>query len=71
MHMAEKKFEKPSKPPSEEWVRHAEQLVEDPVAIMWRPAGGEQYVEGVTVVPWEGAARKIEGKDQLEEASTK
>ncbi len=54
MHIAEMHFENPS--PGQEWVRLVKQIMENPVAIMWRPAGGK-YVKGETVIPWEGAPR--------------
>lgn len=63
MHMSEVHFESSS--PGEEWVRLVKQLEENPIAIMWRPAGGK-YVKGETVVPWEGAPRK-DFKDGLED----
>lgn len=55
MHISEMHFENPS--PGEEWKRLVKELLENPVAIMWRPVGGK-YVKGETVVPWEGAPRK-------------
>ena len=55
MHISEMHFKKSS--PGEEWIRLVKQLEENPISIMWRPAGGK-YVEGETVVPWEGAPRK-------------
>ena len=63
MHKSEMHFEKSS--PGEEWVRLVKQLEENPIAIMWRPAGGK-YIKGKTVVPWEGAPRK-DSKDRLED----
>ena len=55
MHLAEMEFG--NEHGDEEWVRLVKQLRENPIAIMWRPAGGK-YVNGETVVPWEGAPRK-------------
>lgn len=55
MHIAEMRFENQS--PGEEWVRLVKELKENPIAIMWRSAGGK-HVKGETVVPWEGAPRK-------------
>jgi hypothetical protein len=54
MHFAEMSFENAST--GEDWARLVKDLQKNPVAIMWRPAGG-QYVEGETVVPWEGQPR--------------
>ena len=56
MHVAEMKFHNES--PGEEWSRLVKDLQANPVAIMWRPVGGK-YVHGKTVVPWEGAPRKV------------
>ena len=44
--------------PGDEWLRLVRHMEENPVAIMWRPVGGN-YVQGETVVPWEGAPRKV------------
>lgn len=61
MEVAEMAFEKPQGEVSEEWERVAKELREKPCALMWRPVGG-RYVRGETVVPWEGKARRTEGK---------
>ena len=54
MHIAEMNFE--TTLPGEDWVRLVNGLQANPVAIMWRPAGGK-YMKGETVVPWEGKPR--------------
>lgn len=38
--------------------RIVELLGQHSVSILWRPKKGKQYVDGVTVLPWEGEARK-------------
>ena len=55
MHKVDSKFETSN--PGQEWLRMVVEMRENPVAIMWRPAGG-LYVEGSTVVPWEGKPRE-------------
>ena len=54
MHIAEMFFQ--NELPGKEWTRLVEDMQSNPVAIMWRPVGGK-YIEGETVVPWEGAPR--------------
>lgn len=44
--------------PSEDWVRLVRNLHTETISIMWRPVGGV-YIEGKTVLPWEGKPRKL------------
>ncbi|SPQ21217.1 5484286f-38bf-46be-85b9-cb144f630e3b [Thermothielavioides terrestris] len=43
--------------PSAEWPHLVRRLHAEPIAIMWRPAGGV-YEEGKTVLPWVGKPRR-------------
>ena len=43
--------------PSENLKRLVRNLQQNPLCIMWRPAGGG-YVEGKTILPWEGQPRR-------------
>ena len=54
MHIAEN-FE--TALPGEDWVRLVNDLQANPVAIMWRPAGGKYLTGEAVVVPWEGKPR--------------
>ena len=55
MHKVDSTFETLN--PGQEWSRMVGEMRENPVVIMWRPAGGK-YVEGSTVIPWEGKPRE-------------
>ncbi|PLN82781.1 hypothetical protein BDW42DRAFT_74888 [Aspergillus taichungensis] len=43
--------------PSEKLKRLVQNMQENPLCIIWRPAGGG-YVEGKTILPWEGQPRR-------------
>ncbi|KAI1261144.1 hypothetical protein F5Y18DRAFT_431445 [Xylariaceae sp. FL1019] len=43
--------------PSPDWVNLVRDIQSHPISIMWRAQGGE-YVEGKTVLPWDGRPRK-------------
>ncbi|KAI1116643.1 hypothetical protein F5Y14DRAFT_458702 [Nemania sp. NC0429] len=43
--------------PSPDWLGLVRDIQSHPLAIMWRPKGGK-YVEGKTVMPWQGTPRK-------------
>ena len=55
MHIAEMSFHREC--PGEEWQRLVKDMHTNPIAIMWRPAGG-RYIPGKTVIPWEGTPRQ-------------
>ncbi|KAL4999596.1 hypothetical protein BDV10DRAFT_184228 [Aspergillus recurvatus] len=39
--------------------RVIEALDRETVSVLWRPKRGEEYVDGVTVLPWEGRPKKL------------
>ncbi|RYP73133.1 hypothetical protein DL771_003769 [Monosporascus sp. 5C6A] len=45
------------KNPSPDWVSLVRDMQAHPISIMWRPKGGV-YVEGETVLPWQGKPRE-------------
>jgi hypothetical protein len=44
--------------PSPRWKRLVHDLQTNPISIVWRPVKG-RYVEGETILPWEGQARAV------------
>jgi GNAT superfamily N-acetyltransferase len=48
----------PPKEPSQDWFQLVRSLHAETITIMWRPTQGI-YVEGSTVLPWEGKPRKL------------
>ncbi|KAI1130733.1 hypothetical protein F5Y10DRAFT_235062 [Nemania abortiva] len=43
--------------PSSDWLELVRDMQSHPIAIMWRPRGGN-YIEGKTILPWLGKARE-------------